>query len=374
MRDMKSIVLTLLCAMVILGMGYLGIVDRGKQILRSESVPERARYENAGSKIFYGKIEDDIEIFPWNYFPEDRVQREVEVTPIFLTEESFVEQYFPEGACAIEAGETETQPGSAVDMAESVAGDALVDSVPELRVQGYIATDYYFSELISCETGVDMEEVFGWFQEKGRHILQNMIMTESVSVGTIYFYRGILELCGKKFQVRIACSDWNIINFVCAEYRSGDRREQKAWKEGKKKMVEALEESEESFAKYFAYMSQLNDMGYPTIYLVDDVYENAYLYGFRWLEDIMQGNGEDEELAKGISQWDKEWRAIFQPDKDAGDGSVQDVNQEDSVDYSYQVVELKDMILLLVQGDAAMGLYFDPINRKFCGYNFFYQY
>ena len=196
---------------------------------------------------------------------------------------------------------------------------------------GYIATDYYFSELISCETGVDMEEVFGWFQEKGRHILQNMIMTESVSVGTIYFYRGILELCGKKFQVRIACSDWNIINFVCAEYRSGDRREQKAWKEGKKKMVEAL-------------------------------------------EDIMQGNGEDEELAKGISQWDKEWRAIFQPDKDAGDGSVQDVNQEDSVDYSYQVVELKDMILLLVQGDAAMGLYFDPINRKFCGYNFFYQY
>lgn len=121
-------------------------------------------------------------------------------------------------------------------------------------------------------------------------------------------------------------------------------------------------------------MSQLNDMGYPTIYLVDDVYENAYLYGFRWLEDIMQGNGEDEELAKGISQWDKEWRAIFQPDKDAGDGSVQDVNQEDSVDYSYQVVELKDMILLLVQGDAAMGLYFDPINRKFCGYNFFYQY
>lgn len=373
MRNMKSIVLTLLCAVVILGLGYLGIVERGKQILRSESVPERARYENAGSNIFYGKIEDDIEIFPWNYFPEDREERGEEVIPVFLAEDSFIEQYFLAGAYAVEAGESGAWPDLDVSVADSAAYSAQEDGTPDLQVQSYIATDYYFSELIACETGVGEEEVFGWFQEKGRHILQNMVMTDNVSVGTIYFYRGILELRGRKYQVRIACSDWNIINFVCAEYRAGDRREQKGWKEGKQKMVEALEKSEDSFAKYFTYMSQLNDMGSPTIYLVSDEYENAYLYGFRWLENIMQGEGEDEELAEGISHWEKEWEAIFQPETDAGEGSVRE-NQEYSVNYSYQVVELKDTILLLVQGDAAMGLYFDPIDQKFCGYNFFYQY
>ena len=40
----------------------------------------------------------------------------------------------------------------------------------------------------------------------------------------------------------------------------------------------------------------------------------------------------------------------------------------------YVSKELKDMILILVQGDAAMWLYFDPINQKFCGYNFLYEF
>lgn len=359
MHNVKSILLTLVCAIVILGAGYLGIVDLGKQILKSESVPERAAYENAGSNIFYAEIQDDIEIFPWNYYPEDSVVGfEEGRIPFFLMENAFAEPYLPERSYAVQW---------------------IVSSEPEITDQQgewMIGADSYFSELIAHETGVEDEDVFAWFQEKGRHILQNMVMSDNLSVGALYFYQDILDLEGRKYQVRIACNDWNIINFVCVEYDEQDRRKQQEWKEGKKKMVEVLERSEESLSKYFFYMSQLNDMGAPEIYYLNEEYRNAYLRGFLWLENIMQGKEEDEELSKELSVLAEEWKRLYQTEKYEGevvsDSEKQDV--EYSVSYSYQVVELKDMILLLVQGDVAMGLYYDPVNRKFCGYNFFYEY
>ena len=51
MRNKKSILLTFFCTLVILGAGYLGIVEQGKEILRSESVPERAEYEMSLTKL-----------------------------------------------------------------------------------------------------------------------------------------------------------------------------------------------------------------------------------------------------------------------------------------------------------------------------------
>lgn len=366
MRNLKSILLTFVCAAVILGLGYLGIVERGRQILRSESVPERARYENAGSNIFYGKIEDDIEIFPWNYYPEDPVKEQEGIVPLFLGEDLFLQQYFPQRAYDMQSWEK----GIQIVEGSGLPGVQTEETV-DRQLQCFLSTDAYFSELIACEAGVEMEEVFKWFQVRGRHILQNMVMADNISVGTIYFYRDVLYLGGKRYQVRIACSDWNVINFICSEYVAGDRREQDEWKEGKQKMVEILEQSEMGLSKYFTYMSQLNDMGSPTIYLRDSEYENAYLYGLLWLQNIVQGREEDEKLADGLNMLEEEWKAIYQ------DNTEFDLAQEDveyAVNYSYQVVELKDMILLLVQGDAAMGLYFDPINRKFCGYNFFYEY
>lgn len=359
MRNVMSILLTLVCAIVILGAGYLGIVDLGKQILKSESVPERAAYENAGSNIFYAEIQDDIEIFPWNYYPEESVVGfEEGRVPVLLAENAFAEQHLLERSYAVQ---------------EVVSNE---QDITDQEGEWIIGTDSYFSELIAHETGVAEDKVFAWFQEKGRHILQNMVMSDNLSVGELFFYQDILDLEGKKYQVRIACNDWNIINFVCVEYDEQDRREQQEWKEGKKKMVEVLERSEESLSKYFFYMSQLNDMGAPTIYYLNGEYRNAYLQGFLWLENIMQGNGADEELSKGLGISAEEWKDLYQNEKYDGEVVSDSENQdvEYSVSYSYQVVELKDMILLLVQGDVAMGLYYDPVNRKFCGYNFFYEY
>lgn len=86
----------------------------------------------------------------------------------------------------------------------------------------------------------------------------------------------------------------------------------------------------------------------------------------------MLGREEDDELSMEIEKWLLEWQNIYPEKTESGIAKDEDVAY--SVNYSYQVVELKDMILILVQGDAAMGLYFDPINQKFCGYNFFYEF
>lgn len=371
MRSVKSMLLTFACAAVILGLGYLGIVEQGRRILRSESVPERAEYEDAGSNIFYGKIEDDIEIFPWNYYPEEPVKEEGGTAPLFLGEDLFIQQYFPQRGYDVQDWEKGGQADILMESADSRLPGIQTEEISDPQLQCFLSVDAYFSEMIACEAGVEMEEVFRWFQVRGRHILQNMVMTDNVSIGTIYFYRDVLYLGGKRYQVRIACSDWNVINFICSEFIAEERQEQDEWKEGKQKMVEILEKSETSLSKYFSYMSQLNDMGSPTIYTLDSEYDNAYLYGMFWLQDIVEGRAEDENLAERFSVLEEEWRYIYQ-DNPEFDRAKEGVDYY--VNYSYQVVELKDMILLLVQGDAAMGLYFDPINQEFCGYNFFYEY
>lgn len=366
MRNMNSMLLTLLCAVIILGIGYLGIVERGRQILQSESVPERAQHQNTGTNIFYGKIEDNIEIFPWNFYPEDGVKAGGDNIPIFLADSSFVEMYYPEGTVMW-------------DDTMSMSEDEEIQKAQTLdwEMQCFMACDSYFSEIIAYEAGVEKEEVYEWFQKRGNHILENMIVADSISVGSIFFYQDILQLGEKQYQVRIACSEWNVINFICVEKNAEDKRELKEWKEGKEKMIAVLEQSEESLSAYFLFMSRLNDMGAPTIYCVGDEYENAYLYGFRWLGNIMLGREEeDDELIAEIEKWQLEWESILQEQTEK-DGMAVDSGEQEveyTVNYSYQVVELKDMILLLVQGDAAIGLYYDPINQKFCGYNFLYEY
>ncbi len=384
MRNKKSIFLTFLFTLIILGAGYLGIVEQGKEILRSESVPERAEYKNAGSNIFYGKIDDDIEIFPWNYYPEN--DEKEEIIPNFIMDDGFV-------------GDLSEH----IEEIEQIIQET--EGITDLQAGCYIAADAYFAEMISFETGVDKEEVLEYFRKPGNHMLQNMVMSSDSYVGAICFYQEILTLGGRRYQIRIACSDWNVINFVCTEYNTKDKREQAEWKAGKKEMVGLLEQSGDALSRYFTYMSQLNDLGAPAIYLLDEERENAYLVGMQYLKEIMSGMGNKEwtdteerkYLEMKIDMVSQEWKAIYQGTADdvylensdmsvdgkegaqekgvePSDAEVSGQEVEYSVNYSYQVVELKDMILLLVQGDVTMGLYFDPINRKFCGYNFLYEY
>lgn len=338
MRSLKSMLLTLFMAAVILALGYLGIVETGRKILKSEETPEQAAYENAGSNIFYGKIEDDIRIFPWNYYTKRGRNLEKGV-PEFLSEALFTEwNYYDQ------------------KYQEGMSEEELV-----------FATDWYFGQLIAYEAGVDTEDVCDWLDRNEKHIYYNMLEARDTPHGDIFFFQENLELGGKEYQVRIACGEWSVISFSCALYDPADRREQEEWKQGKEKMVAVLEQTENQLEDYVTFMTQVEYMSVPSFYLDGGSYENAYLRSFQLLDYVMQGKGDQSELAQEM----KEMRESMEEEKTAI-ANEQGVGAD--LHYSYQVVELKDMILLLVQGELTIGIYYDPVNQAFCGYNYFNEY
>ena len=162
-------------------------------------------------------------------------------------------------------------------------------------------------------------------------------------------------------------------------------------------------------AEYFDYMCFLRDRD-DTTYYVQGEYANCYLESLQWLERIQKGEDiEDYELSNILQQiWEiqnlyvdeKEDGAVYDAEGDAdiavsiendqAEGKTEIVAEEDSGDmpysiqadpeadpdpsFSYQIVDLKDMILLLMQGEDTLGIFYDPVAQEFCGYNFFYEY
>ena len=346
MHSFKSILLTLLCAVLILCLGYLGIVETGRQILKGESLPEQAEYENVGSNIFYGKIEDDVEIFPWNYYAKSGQNLEKGIPELLV-----------EGIVAAQYG--------------------MVDYVAE--EDRIVAVDGYFGQLISYQTGVDIADVMEWFEKNDKHILYNMSVAREDTTVDIYLYQVILQLGGRIYPVQIACGEMTLMSFSFIAYDSIDHREQEAWKLGKEKMISVLEQSEQSLAEYFVYMTDLFFVPVSTYaiedkstYAIEDntyeIYENLYIQGFYWLDTMIQQEVAAEELAQNIKEWRMNWEEKTWGDKLISEGEV-----EEMPSYTYQVVELKDRILLLMQGQNTIGIFYDPIAQKFCGYNYFYE-
>ena len=350
---LKSMLLTLLCAMVILGAGYAVIVESGKKVLEKERTLEEAEYENTSSNIFYGKIDEDIELFPWNYFPEGQGAGSLEEVPQFLV-------------VTMEGWET----------------------AEELKQ----SQNWYLCGLIGWESGIGTEDVFAWYRQRQKSIMDSMVMVEDSPIGSLFFYQDNLDLGEKHYQVRVSCSYWNIISFICMESREGQERDRKAWEEGKETLVEALETSEEELAEYFSYMMCLRNLEAVAIYdEINKEYINAYLTSLRWLEGILKKKSyafyyvpEDDKEAvlrwldsmqeMGNESYDEK-KLMDSSEANVGDREYSIAHTEpEQPSYSYQIVELKDMILLLMQGEQTLGLYYDPISQRFCGYNFFYEY
>lgn len=340
MHRLKSMLLTLFCASVILGVGYLVIVESGKKVLEKERTLEEASYEGAGSNIFYGRIEEGIEVFPWNYFPQEGEERTLGAYPRF--QESYL-----------------------------FWGEEIEEELKTVQ-------EWYLCQLIGWETGVEPEEVQEWCSKNQKSIMGNMVMVEDTPVPWIYFYQEVLELGGRQYQVRIACSEWNILSFSCIENREGQERDRDAWKEGKGKLVDVLENSEEELEKYFSYMAFLLNQGAVSAVDFDGKYVNAYLEGFRWLEQILESQGGGSvAIPEGVSEVLGAYESSYLGEvKDKEEDISKETNLEEDAEsaYSYQIVELEDKILLLMQGEQTLGAYYDPIGQSFCGFNFFYEY
>lgn len=394
MRRIKSMFLTILCAFIILGAGYLGIEESGRRILEGGNTLEETDYENTSSKIFYGKIEDDVELFPWNYYPVDARAKNETSVPLFLEEGMIGRQ--------VETSEKDKETED--------------------------AQNTYFIQMIAHESNTDEKHVWNWYEKNKKSIMGSMVAEETPLFGMLYFYQDTIELGKEFYQVRIACNDWNIISFTCVKSGREEASERKVLEEGKERLAEILEGSEQEMAEYFAYMMGLQDLGLSEIgvysgemsdaylgnmplyydYFSEDGVDksiNTHLQGLMWLDDIMKKSGTgasldimkdagNQEIIRLIEAYgsgtvtDNAGTNAVNDDTDDIESGMDDNGEESvtadsdmfsDVDYemgenSYQIVELKNMILLLMQGDTAtLGIYYDPMNRKFCGYYYFYE-
>ncbi len=73
MRNLKSLLLTLVCMGVILGIGYLGIVEWGRRILSSEGVLVRVM-KMLALKFFMGKLKIILKSFPGIIILRQKIQ------------------------------------------------------------------------------------------------------------------------------------------------------------------------------------------------------------------------------------------------------------------------------------------------------------
>ncbi len=494
MHKVKSMLLTLLCMGVVLCVGYLMIMESGRRVLENGIMLEETDYESTSSNIFYGKIEEDIELFPWNYYPGDDAEvgwsSELGTHPLF--------QF------------------------SIMASDPDIVDVMEEELKSL--QSWYLCRMIAYKADCEAAEVWDIYNRRQHTLMDEIRMVESSPIGYLYFYQDTLNLNGKRYQVRICFTQWNVISFICMEERIGESREseaaqdaskgqgsgkakgsgvsqggeaaqdsgsqeagksqgtsesqgeeaaqdasvsrggeaaqgasesqggeagksqgmgvsqgsgasqdtgesqgaaqtqdaggyslpgerQKAWEEGKEKLVELLGESEAQMEEYFAYMTFLREWDDTAFYMEDkDEYVNCYLKSLQWLDRIQKGEEEkDEELSRILWRIDEikmQENGMFSQENDADvkieeeKGNLEETEAEagakvgainsaaPEVDYdlleepaetspsfSYQIVDLKDMILLLMQGENnTIGIFYDPIAQEFCGYNYFYEY
>ena len=416
MHKGKSMFLTILCMGVILGFGYLLIMESGQKVLENGIMLEETDYESTSSNIFYGKIEEDIEVFPWNYYPGDEAGLGWET-------ESGIHPMFQYSILSDDAGSVEEELKS--------------------------LQSWYLCQMITNSTP---SEVWSIFEKKQHTIMDEICMVENSPVGALFFYEDMLSIKGKRYQVRVSFTQWNIINFVCMEEREQDdsgsqgssgtqasvkkrmalgsqenaksegsrgiqasARNQAEWEEGKESLAKILGESEEQMEEYFAYMSFLRDWD-DTVFYVGDMesYANCYLESLQWLDQIQRGKTEKNQGLAYVLERMEEIKNVensMYNAEDMGDykakdadsalgeekveieekmgadatvasggteeeeyGLVAEQEAEPAPSFSYQIVDLKDMILLLMQGESTIGIFYDPIAQEFCGYNFFYEY
>lgn len=304
MKTVKSLLLTLVCAAVILAVGYGGIIFSGEQVLKSSSEPERIIMTGNLSNLFYSRLEDDIVLYPWNYYTE---------------EES--------------------------------------DNVED-GWKGYISYDPYLENnvlytLISMVADVDHQVVSRWYDTQNKTILESMRqgIYPDGNPAYFYFYQDRLSLEGQEYEVKLAVNDVNIISFSCILVQEEGIQETEEWAESREKFRVWLEKHPDKVTDLFASVLLI----YNSIMEVDGWYMYVELFGDFFTED--------EAVRSLIEIYDTGWKEELYAIR-AG------YNLDDA---PIQMIELKDSILLLMEGDMTVGLYYDVLKQRITGFHLFFQ-
>lgn len=285
MKIAKQILMTLLCALAILAVGYAGIILCGGMVLESSGEPEEVTMDANISNLFYSRLEDDIQLYPWNYYPQGLEESE---SVLFM-------EYTP-----------------------------------------YVEHDVFYN-LIALAADVEIQEVSSWYAGQEKTIMTSMKqgkMQDGSSLD-IFFYDEVIRLCGRDYQVKLSCSLDRIISFSCIQRRETDVRETEEWDVCKEKLMSWLEKN-------------------PLLPLL--AWENMYGLNYAIAES---------------GEW-YEYVSLYQiylevPSSMEKTKIYVEVDEEIPI----QMIELKDCVLVMLQADTTLGLYYDVLEQRVVGFHYF---
>ena len=365
-NDTYGTVLTFAAAAMIVGAGYLGIVKGGRFLLSNETQPEAVEYSNTSSTVFYGKIEDDIVLFPWNYY---------------TAEDAAAQSSMLQAAQAAEKQEDFSESASEGEETENVQEAVDVQYVAEEKNYPYwsqwyrknmrISEEEMFRSLIAFGCDTTIETIEAWYEQKGRDITQSMLKKDT-EVGTLFFYQEELEIDGVRYQVKLACDDWNILNISCYPVREENIKETPEWEKGKEHLTRMLQEYTGQGQIEFFYLTDWYTGTVREKGGVDPAQQaSCYIVNIQSLNERLEQGELTEESKELYAKWSDEFQILMEDYYGYYNVDMEMVLEKYNQDYTCQMVEMKDMILVLLQGEDTIGLFYDPISEKFCGYNFF---
>ena len=364
MKLFRSILITIFCAAAILFISYIGIVMGGEQILKVSSEPEPVTMKGDISSLFYSKIEDDIQLYPWNYYPKEQ--------------NSTSGQQTSEQASGQEASGQQSS-----DQQSSFAG-ANVYTGPFEEYSLFLENDVFYT-LIALAADVDPQEVSKWYGDQEKTIMMNMVQGQSENEPMdIYFYDEEIRLNGKQYRVQISCNGWSIISFSCIQQQEEGVKETEEWKKQKEILTRWMEDNPGG-------MELIYDRMYNMSHYYKDDWEN-----FAWYVDFYQNyleaihNAialETEESETESKKTENEKTEKTETDKTEKEKSEKGKTEKDSVEIyiqtdSYvknneglqvQMIELKDSLLLVAESDITIGIYYDVLRQRVTGFHFFWD-
>lgn len=311
---------TLACALVILALGYAGIALGSEALLKTSQEPEKVTMPGDISNLFYSRIEDDVQLYPWNYFTEG------------------------------------TATGN-----ESRASDVLA------------GTEEAMFTLIAVAADVEVWEVIQWFQNQNANILDRM-ETRYVDTASeeFFFFDDVIRLNGREYHVKFCANSNGLHSFSCIRPKEENIRDSVQWSGNKAQLSELMKNNDVLLE---ALWSSVNEMWHNRNGTWGwELYTDMYLC----MDECFWG------LQEGVSISVDEvyYEQSSVKDKEIGNaGGITDmIRAAESeakeknyivVEFDPQMVELEDCILLMSGRYQEQAVYYDVIEQKVVGFHFF---
>lgn len=316
-RGLFPLLATMACALVILGLGFAGIALGSEAVLKTSQEPEKVTMSGDISNLFYSRIEDGVQLHPWNYYTE------VSAT------------------------------GN-----EEKASDVLAGT-----------EDVLFS-LIAVAADVETWDVIQWYQNQNTNILDEVEarFVESAQ-DEFFFYDDVIRLNGRKYHVKFCTNTSSILSFSCIRTKEENVRDSEQWSRNKEQLSELVQNND---ALLDVLWQEMNEMWWNAF----DIWNwgnciEMYLMLDTCFQELKEDgdvihfeyNGGDIVRIGGSNSKDEMVEIAMQKKGTNADNG--------GVGFDPQIVELEDCVLLMSGNYQEQAVYYDVMEQKVVGFHFF---